>query len=789
MLLSRAMFLRVLLCVLIIFVSGDLTFAAKVEPLGRFSLNATVQEGPDGVLYGLDNHQRCIIRVKRDGSDYRVLSNDLTDVAAFAFGRDGKIYGATTQSYFRVSTRGHVEFLGSFPGFCGPGAMILAPDGNVYGVGFPLGGRSGVLFVRMGTDGSVTKITSAPEEPYFQGPFSLIIGHDGSLWGTWWEGVFRLQLDGQFSRPVLNNAPETSEQILAHLDGNYYFIGYRAGSSGFYRLTPEGDATLISNFSNFGSSGFSALTVGRDGYFYGINSNDNGIARVSTTGEEQTIVPATDQTGHFFLAHDGRFYGTGNRNHIGVLYRLSIPGQGKANLPPVALGDVASPPQPGAVKRISVLSNDTDANGDSLTIVSISAPLHGSVSLDESGRHILYTAPDGDRIPADEFTYTVADSAGGVAVARVVIRQKLSGRFAAVLPSAESRQDGYLRLDVSGSGAFSGRLWLGGFSRPICGSLDAENRFTTKLPGKLAAWSPEEMAFALEVRLHLFADRGNVRLEATVSYEGEERVVEIGIVDPRMAGAAAGRYTWVLPPDTAWASQSSTFLSPAGNTPSVPVLNPLKYLAGFGRGAMRVSASGSVRVAGRLPDGTPFAVGNIINATESLQFFAALHRPPQPYMMHGWLRGRIVFRDRTNQSDADGTVKWCVPFRREWGHQPLLNSANLTFLASRYIPADSLSAALGNSVLAGRAGAGGLSNIRNGSITSNGENIGPDGSLGLTGIFLRANGFFFGKFRPFGWLIDTPFDGVVFQKQKKCFGAFRSFGQRPGTGFFEIEAK
>ncbi|HEV7404424.1 MAG TPA: S8 family serine peptidase [Chthoniobacteraceae bacterium] len=90
-----------------------------------------------------------------------------------------------------------------------------------------------------------------------------------------------------------------------------------------------------------------------------------------------------------------------------------------ANTPPVATDDgpivLATP---GAT-AIPVLANDSDADGDTLTITSFAAPPHGTVAVTATG--LSYTPASG--FPGtDQFTYTIADLSGATATATVRVR-------------------------------------------------------------------------------------------------------------------------------------------------------------------------------------------------------------------------------------------------------------------------------------------------------------------------------------------------------------------------------
>ena len=76
------------------------------------------------------------------------------------------------------------------------------------------------------------------------------------------------------------------------------------------------------------------------------------------------------------------------------------------NAPPVAVDDTDSTPEETAV-TIPVTSNDTDANGDNLTVIAVSTPLNGSTMISGTGS-VVYT-PSLDFNGPVTFTYTISD--------------------------------------------------------------------------------------------------------------------------------------------------------------------------------------------------------------------------------------------------------------------------------------------------------------------------------------------------------------------------------------------
>jgi outer membrane protein OmpA-like peptidoglycan-associated protein len=87
------------------------------------------------------------------------------------------------------------------------------------------------------------------------------------------------------------------------------------------------------------------------------------------------------------------------------------------NRGPVAVTDSVSATC-GTPLTINVLNNDTDPDGDALTITSVSTPSKGTTVI--SGGRIVYTPAVGASCTgADTFTYTISDGKGGVATATV----------------------------------------------------------------------------------------------------------------------------------------------------------------------------------------------------------------------------------------------------------------------------------------------------------------------------------------------------------------------------------
>jgi hypothetical protein len=90
------------------------------------------------------------------------------------------------------------------------------------------------------------------------------------------------------------------------------------------------------------------------------------------------------------------------------------PGQ---NQPPVANADTASTTSGSAVS-INVLANDTDPNGDPLSVIGVTNGARGTVT--NNGVSVTYTSNAGTS-GTDLFSYTVADGRGGQATGSVTV--------------------------------------------------------------------------------------------------------------------------------------------------------------------------------------------------------------------------------------------------------------------------------------------------------------------------------------------------------------------------------
>jgi hypothetical protein len=130
---------------------------------------------------------------------------------------------------------------------------------------------------------------------------------------------------------------------------------------------------------------------------------------VTVNGAVATYTPAAGFSGNDtfgYRVHYGRAYADATAALTVI----------QPNRNPVAVNDTAVAFKSSIL--IPVLANDSDPDGDALTIVSVTRPARGAASI--QGNQILFTPPNGAWTPVT-FSYTISDGRGGSASASVTV--------------------------------------------------------------------------------------------------------------------------------------------------------------------------------------------------------------------------------------------------------------------------------------------------------------------------------------------------------------------------------
>ncbi|UCF38609.1 MAG: tandem-95 repeat protein, partial [Acidobacteriota bacterium] len=105
--------------------------------------------------------------------------------------------------------------------------------------------------------------------------------------------------------------------------------------------------------------------------------------------------------------------GRGGTDQAGVTITIN-----PVNDPPQAINDEADTTE-GQPVTVSVLANDTDVDGDTLSVTGVTQGSHGSVTV--NGQTSVTYVPSGDFSGQDSFTYTISDGNGETDVASVMV--------------------------------------------------------------------------------------------------------------------------------------------------------------------------------------------------------------------------------------------------------------------------------------------------------------------------------------------------------------------------------
>jgi uncharacterized repeat protein (TIGR03803 family) len=249
-----------------------------------------------------------------------------------------------------------------------PIGVVQGKDGNFYGVTASGGNPGAGTVFRLTSEGQLETLVNFNAQINGYNPdVPLIVGHDGSLYGTTAGGggtggggfgtVFRVTPEGQFTTLVVfdrTNGARPERPLIQAKDGNFYGTTYMGGikqQGTLFRLTPSGQLTTLVQFDiDFGEASPvkdcpGGLDIFEDqngnlyvtpGNFYGTEYMADGAATIFRLTGDDKLIPLTTFQGlnqgatreaypnRLIQGNDGNFYGV---TLMGTFFRLTPDGQ------------------------------------------------------------------------------------------------------------------------------------------------------------------------------------------------------------------------------------------------------------------------------------------------------------------------------------------------------------------------------------------------------------------------------------------------------------------------------
>ena len=342
----------------------------QINAFGGFNLPNSVAVNPnDGSFWVADYYHYQVAHLSASGVELRRISFTQPIAVAVDF-EDGSCWVADTYEVVHLAAEG--TELSRTSGFLGPQSLAVDQTDNSVWVADSYHDQ----VVHLAPNGAEQSRAGG-----FRHPGSVSVNPaDGSCWVAdyFHHQVVRLTATGI-------NYPPTASNSSVTVDINSSITGTLVASD------PEG-APLVFGLITNGTLGTATITNTATGaYSYAPTPN--------TTGTDSFT----------FNAFDGTSYS----NTAAVTVNILGP-----NNAPVAADDSAVTAISTAA-TIAVLANDSDPDGDAISVTAVTQPAHGQAAINGDGT-ISYTPNAGYSGP-DTFTYTISDGRSGTATATVTV--------------------------------------------------------------------------------------------------------------------------------------------------------------------------------------------------------------------------------------------------------------------------------------------------------------------------------------------------------------------------------
>lgn len=256
--------------------------------------------------------------------------------------------------------------------------------------------------------------------------------------------------------------------------------------------------------------------------------------------------------------------------------------------------------------------------------------------------------PEGANVNAARQSFTMTDGLTLTAHFAPNPFFALKGAYQGVSEGQQPFSTGQLRLTLTATGAFTGRLHYGNACHAISGTLNAQGfkNIQIKRPG----------GGEIGIAITLDVAGQTSKLTAVVNEYGMMTTFTTDLRSTPTEVFPAGRFTLRINPD------NSVPVSPRGN----------------GFAAASVGSSGKVRIVGMLADGTPFTSSSILTKTGGIPLYARL------FAGLGAVAGNTTIVN-TPSSDLDGTVRYFKPERPLDNFYPRAFTTVNKVIGSRYV--------------------------------------------------------------------------------------------------------
>ena len=299
-----------------------------------------------------------LIRSFSTGGERGVYPNSL------AFSDDGTLFGTTAfggaygcGTLFRVGWTGSAGTVHSFDCVKGniPSGRIVVRDGSVIGSTGSGGSTSGGSIYRVSSTGEITVLYEVAQ--HFSNEAGMYWGlrsaPNGDLIGAtmgWDIGDFHgvvLRVDAAGVTTILHTfgggadgSRPTSAPVVA-ADGTIYGTTFQGGlqdSGTVYKISPQGDYSVLYSFTPDQAGPFSGLVLGHNGRLYGTTvyggQTGNGtVFELKTNGQLRVVYEFNGVNnfgypqGGLVETTPGTFYGTtggGGDFQLGTIYKLKV---------------------------------------------------------------------------------------------------------------------------------------------------------------------------------------------------------------------------------------------------------------------------------------------------------------------------------------------------------------------------------------------------------------------------------------------------------------------------------